>query len=115
MARPPILAIALAAVFAVHAQAGPTGDKGKPSAKDNTVSPVEDISGMYSFRNPGEYLQINLEGDGVSGYISRMGDLESDHGTFLDHFFDKGSVQGHDVEFTTRVLHGEWFEFKGRV
>jgi hypothetical protein len=77
-------------------------------------APAEDISGMYSFLHAGEFVQINLDQDGVSGYISRQGDLESDRGAFLDQFFDKASVDGHDVSFSTRPLHGVIFEFKGR-
>lgn len=78
------------------------------------AAPAEDISGMYSFLRDGEFVQINLEQNGVSGYISRQGDLESDRGAYLDQFFDKASVEGHDVFFTTRPLHGVVFEFKGR-
>ena len=55
--------------------------------------PAEDISGTYSFFKEGELLQINLDKDGVSGYISRMGELESDRGTFLDHFFTKAAIK----------------------
>ncbi len=69
---------------------------------------------MYSFLGDGEFVQINLEENGVSGYISRRGDLDSDRGAFLDQFFSKAAVQGHDVSFTTRLLHGVWFEFSGR-
>lgn len=69
---------------------------------------------MYSFLNEGEFLQINLEGDAVSGYVSRMGDQESDRGVFLDHFFSKASIQDHEVTFTTQKVHSVWFEFKGR-
>lgn len=80
----------------------------------SAAGPSEDISGMYSFLNDGEFLQISLDKNGASGYISRMGDLESDRGIFLDQFFSKASVQGHDVVFTTKQIHGVWFEFKGR-
>ncbi len=69
---------------------------------------------MYSFLGEGEFIQINREEDQVTGYISRMGDQESDRGSFLDQFFAKASIQGHDVSFTTKVLHGVWFEFKGQ-
>jgi hypothetical protein len=88
----------------------------KADHQDSATSqaPAEDISGMYSFLNEGEFVQINLEKSGTTGYISRMGDLESDRGTFLDQFFSTASVQGHDVAFTTRQIHGVWFEFKGR-
>jgi hypothetical protein len=78
------------------------------------AAPAEDISGMYSFLREGEFVQINLEQNGVSGYISRQGDLESDRGAYLDQFFEKASIEGHDVSFTTRPLHGVVFEFKGR-
>jgi len=75
---------------------------------------ADDISGMYNFLGEGEFVQISLEQDGVSGYISRRGDRESDHGAFLDQFFEHASIKDHDVSFTTKPLHGEWFEFKGR-
>ena len=77
-------------------------------------APAEDISGMYSFLKEGEFVQISLDEQGVSGYISRIGDLDSDRGTFIDQFFSKASVQDHDVSFTTKPIHGVWFEFKGR-
>jgi hypothetical protein len=75
---------------------------------------AEDISGMYSFLKEGEFLQINVEKAAVTGYISRMGDSDSDNGVFLDQFFAKADVQGHDVSFTTRPLHSVWYEFKGK-
>jgi hypothetical protein len=89
---------------------------GKPGVRANLQAPraAEDISGMYSFLKEGEFLQINLEEDRVTGYISRLGDKESDRGTFLDQFFSGASVQDHDVIFTTKPIHGVWFMFKGR-
>lgn len=85
-----------------------------PPAQPASASAAEDISGTYSFLKEGEFVQINLEQSGVSGYISREGELESDRGEFLDQFFSKAAVSGHDVSFTTRPVHGVWFEFKGR-
>ena len=75
---------------------------------------AEDISGMYSFLKEGEFLQISLEKTAVTGYISRMGDSDSDSGVFLDQFFAKADIQGHEVSFTTKPLHGIWFDFKGK-
>jgi hypothetical protein len=95
-----------------------TRGQNKASQEDaaNAVVPhaAEDISGMYSFLKEGEFLQITLEKSAVSGYISREGDSDSDNGVFLDQFFAKADVQDHDVSFTTRAIHGVWFEFKGR-
>ena len=83
-------------------------------AKSTAGSPAEDISGMYNFLKAGEFVQITVETSGVSGYISRQGDLESDRGTFLDQFFTSTSIEGHNVAFVTKQVHGVWFEFKGR-
>jgi hypothetical protein len=88
-----------------------SASKSQPAT--NTAA-AEDISGTYSFLKEGEFVQINLEQSGVSGYISRQGELESDRGQFLDQFFSKAVVSGHDISFTTKPLHGIWFEFKGR-
>ncbi|MCU1305678.1 MAG: hypothetical protein JWN45_373 [Acidobacteriaceae bacterium] len=97
------------------------------SAAQQKTSPVaapEDISGMYSFEHEGEFVQITIdpgkaEDAGkptiVSGFVSRYGDLESDRGVFLDHFFSKGALQDHKLTFTTKTVHGIWFEFSGSV
>ena len=101
-----------------HAQGG-LATRAQGKAPEETAVPVvphaaEDISGMYSFLKDGEFLQINLEKTQVTGYISRMGDSESDHGVFMDQFFSKADIQDHAVSFTTRPLHSLWYEFKGR-
>ena len=112
----------IALVFVLLAVCSPAiGQTSKPTSDPNVTEgrpqgppPAEDISGMYSFLKEGEFVQINLEEGGVSGYVSRLGDLDSDRGTFIDQFFSKASVQDHDVAFTTKPVHGVWFEFKGR-
>lgn len=100
------------AAFGQSAKPAPGPDV--TQARPQGPPPAEDISGMYSFLKEGEFVQINLEEQGVTGYVSRLGDLESDRGTFIDQFFTKASIQGHDVTFTTKPVHGVWFEFKGR-
>jgi hypothetical protein len=97
--------------FAVRGQNKASGQDGRNQAAS---APAEDISGMYSFLKEGEFVQINLEKSGVSGYILRMGESESDRGVFLDQFFDKAQIQGHEVTFTTKPLHSVWYEFKGK-
>lgn len=84
------------------------------NANATVPHPAEDISGMYSFVKEGEFLQITLDRNSVTGYISRMGESDSDNGVFLDQFFLKADVQGHDVSFTTRPLHSVWYEFSGK-
>jgi hypothetical protein len=103
---------------ACPAQSGLATRGQSQSTQQDTAAVVphaaEDISGMYSFLKDGEFLQINLEKAAVTGYVSRMGDSDSDNGVFLDQFFSKADIQGHEVSFTTRPLHSVWYEFKGK-
>jgi len=89
--------------------------KKAPAAKPAGLSAAaEDISGAYSFLQEGESLQIILDAASVSGYVVRRGDLDSDRGVMLSQFFRQAAVEDHEVSFTTRTIHGVWFEFKGR-
>jgi hypothetical protein len=78
--------------------------------------PADDYSGMYSFLQDGEFVQVTVEEQGrVTGFVSRYGDLESDRGEFLDQFFKQGKLDGNKLTFTTETVHGVWYEFKGTV
>ncbi len=80
------------------------------------ASPRPDYSGMYSFLTEGEFVQISVEDHGqVTGFVSRYGDSDSDHGDFLDHFFESGKLDGNHLTFTTKTVHGISFEFQGTV
>jgi len=80
------------------------------------TKPADDYSGMYSFLQDGEFVQVTVEDQGrVTGFVSRYGDLESDRGAFLDQFFKQGKLDGNKLTFTTETVHGVWYEFKGAV
>jgi hypothetical protein len=73
-------------------------------------------SGMYSFLQDGEFVQVSVEQAGrVTGFVSRYGDQESDRGAFLDQFFKQGRLDGKNLTFTTETVHAVWYEFKGTV
>ena len=73
-------------------------------------------SGMYSFVKEGEFVQVTVEEAGnVTGFVSRFGDGESDKGAFLDQFFKSGKIEGNKLSFTTEIVHGVAFDFKGTV
>ena len=74
-----------------------------------------DYSGMYSFLREGEFVQITVEPGRVTGFVSRYGETESDRGVFLDHFFKQGKLDGNRLMFTTDVVHGVSYEFRGTV
>jgi hypothetical protein len=118
LSRKALFALGLVAAVC-HAQTGlATRGQNQAAQEDSANATVphaaEDISGMYSFIKEGEFLQITLDKNAVTGYISRMGDSDSDNGVFLDQFFLKADVQGQNVSFTTRPLHSVWYEFKGK-
>ena len=71
---------------------------------------------MYSFLKEGEFVQLTVEDAGrVTGFISRFGDQESDKGAFLDQFFKTGKLEGNNLSFSTEIVHGTSFDFKGTV
>ena len=80
----------------------------------NSLLP-EDASGEYMLGHPGELVEITMQFGELSGYISRQGDEESDNGTPLTFFFDKTSMQGQELSFTTRQIHGIWYSFQGTI
>jgi hypothetical protein len=78
--------------------------------------PGAEYSGMYSFLKEGEFVQVTVEDAGhVTGFVSRYGELESDKGAFLDQFFKTGRLDGNTLTFTTEVVHGTAYEFKGAI
>jgi len=87
---------------------------GQSAEPKTPTAPAGDYSGMYTFLQEGEFVQINLEeGNRLTGFISRYSDSEKD--SFVDHFFEKAEARDHDLRFTTRKVHGVWFDFRGAV
>ncbi|HXM24296.1 MAG TPA: hypothetical protein VN948_23780 [Terriglobales bacterium] len=89
---------------------------GQNAPQNSSEKSAEDYSGMYSFLQDGEFVQLTIEDEGrVTGFVSRYGDSESDRGAFLDQFFKQGKLDGTRLTFTTDTVHGVWYEFKGTV
>lgn len=71
---------------------------------------------MYSFLKDGEFVQVTVEDESrVTGFISRFGDGESDKGAFLDQFFKTAKLESNKLSFTTEIVHGISFDFRGNV
>lgn len=102
----------------LHAQDATRSSNSTQSTEKGAASSAEKdgraYSGMYSFLKEGEFLQVTVEdGGSVTGYISRYGDGESDKGAFLDQFFKNGKLEGNKLTFTTEIVHGVAFDFRG--
>lgn len=105
----------LLVVETCSAQSAPSQDQAPPTS-DVSRPEGHAYSGMYSFLKDGEFVQITVEDGGrVTGFISRYGEGESDKGAFLDQFFKTGKLEGTHLSFTTDLVHGVAFEFKGSV
>lgn len=97
--------------------------RGDPAPSPQTDAEVrgtpvlpEDASGEYGFGQPGEVIQIILEPQGrLTGYISKLGDHDSDRGTPLTLIFRHTSVSGEQIQFETGTVHGVWFAFRGSI
>jgi hypothetical protein len=102
-------------------EAKPSGNAQAKSREPSAARPQDAqsgqaYSGMYSFLKEGEFLQVTVEDAGhVTGFVSRFGDGESDKGAFLDQFFKSGKLEGNKLSFTTEMVHGIAFDFKGTV
>jgi hypothetical protein len=106
-----VLLVCATMVALAQEKAPPPADK--PGAKP---LPGSEFSGMYSFLKEGEFVQVSVEDAGrVTGFVSRFGDLDSDKGAFLDQFFKTGKLDGKALTFTTEVVHGIGYEFKGTI
>jgi hypothetical protein len=91
-------------------------EKHAPPETKAPERPGSEYSGMYGFLKEGEFVQVTVEDAGrVTGFVSRYGDLDSDKGAFLDQFFKSGKLDGTKLTFTTEVVHGTSFEFKGTI
>jgi hypothetical protein len=112
-----LLALVAGLIFSLSvANAQDPAPSQKSAPKENPSAPAgpSNYSGMYTFLKDGEFLQITVEDGGkVSGYVSRFGDGESDKGAFLDQFFKNGKLEGNKLSFTTEIVHGVSFDFKG--
>src|ERR1700733_13669272 len=116
-------AVFAAVFFCAIAVASSSAQDSKPAPPKKAQStPLQqsskghEYSGMYSFLQDGEFVQITVEDEGrVTGFISRYEDGDSDNGAFLDQFFRTGKLEGNKLSFTTETAHALWFEFKGTV
>jgi hypothetical protein len=90
-----------------------SGLQEKPGA---AARPGAEYTGAYTFLREGEFVQITVGQESqLSGFVSRYGDLDSDKGVLLDHFFKNGKFEGNRLSFSTEVVHGVSFRFAGTI
>jgi hypothetical protein len=92
-------------------------DQPRPDSASRLPSTLPaDASGAYEFDHRNESIELDIDDrNRLSGYISRLGDSETDDNTPLTFFFDRTSVDGSRIQFQTRVVHGVWYSFRGTI
>ncbi len=67
-------------------------------------------SGEYELDDKGSVVQITIERDRLTGYVTKM-----DHETALTLHFEKSSIDGSRMSFTTGTVHGLHYSFQGEI
>lgn len=117
-AQPNALQQGTAPSLHARSQARKAEPQDNPSARDpesQTSTLPRDVSGTYEFDHLNESIELDIGRKKISGYITRLGDAETDSNTPLTFFFDHASVHGSQLQFQTRVVHGIWYSFRGTI
>jgi hypothetical protein len=84
-------------------------------AANEPSSLPEDVWGSYQFDHSSDSIELDLDRSKLSGYITQLGDAETDNNTPLTFFFDRSAIDGGELSFQTRVVHGVWYSFRGTI
>ncbi|HTY82649.1 MAG TPA: hypothetical protein VMB19_00445 [Silvibacterium sp.] len=86
---------------------------GVPSGKQRGTSTLPDsASGEYMLDETGSVVQITVDNGVLDGYISKVVEGQT---TALTYFFDRTTIDGNHLTFTTRHVHGIWYSFDGDI
>lgn len=105
----------------LHQRSEPDQDQAEADANhaiDSAQEPSSlpnDVWGSYEFDHSHDSVELDLDRNKLSGYISQLGDAETDSNTPVTFFFDQSSIHGGDIGFQTRVVHGVWYSFHGTI
>ena len=69
-----------------------------------------DASGEYELDDKGSVIQITIQNGHLTGYITKIQGAVA-----LSLFFDKTSIEGSQVGFSTRIVHGLHYSFRGEI
>ncbi len=100
----------------LHQRGEPTyGDVRSPVNPQVPSTLPSDASGEYKLGRPGDVIEIILDGNGLTGYISMIGKTERDKDAALTYFFDQTELDAKTLSFTTRPVHGKSYSFEGTI
>ncbi|HZD51111.1 MAG TPA: hypothetical protein VE178_20390 [Silvibacterium sp.] len=84
-----------------------------PSGKQRGTSTLPaSASGEYMLDETGSVVQITIENGLLDGYISKLVEGQT---TAMTYFFDRTTINGDRLTFTTKHIHGVWYSFDGII
>ena len=92
---------------ATAAQPGSSAGK----LRGSTTLP-DSAQGEYMLDETGSVVQITIDHGVLDGYISKLTDGQTSSTTY---FFDRTTINGDRLTFTTKEVHGIWFSFDGAI
>jgi hypothetical protein len=95
-----------------HRGSADSASHAPPGSKLSGASTLPaDVSGEYEIDEANSVVQITIEGNRLTGYITKLVDEKSS----LTFFFDQTSLGGNRLAFTTKQVHGTWYSFEGTI
>jgi hypothetical protein len=84
-----------------------------PAGKQKGTSTLPaSAEGEYMLDETGSVVQITIEKGVLDGYVSRLVEGQT---ASLTYFFDRTTINGDRLTFTTRQVHGIWYSFDGTI
>ena len=86
---------------------------GSPGGKQRGTSTLPAAAqGEYMLDETGSVVQITIENGILDGYVSRLVEGQT---ASLTYFFDRTTINGMRLTFTTKQVHGIWYSFDGTI
>jgi hypothetical protein len=95
---------------ALHSRGHNDQQESSTQATKGVSTLPENASGEFTLDGHGSVVQITIERNRLTGYVTLM-----QQNTALTLFFDKTSINGKRVAFTTKTVHGLSYSFAGEV
>ena len=74
-----------------------------------------EASGEYLMGRAGDVIEIILDSNGLTGYISMIGKTDKDKDAALTYFFEETQLNAKSLMFTTKPVHGAYYSFDGTI
>jgi hypothetical protein len=100
----------------LHQRTEPTyGDVRSPKNPQVPSTLPSEASGEYLLGKPGDVIEIILDSNGLTGYMSLIGRTDRDKDAALTYLFDDTELNAKTLRFTTRPVHGKSYIFEGTI